>query len=582
MRKQRGAPQKGSDPASQRLRSATSPCGGEREALVDSCHRWPNLSDFGAFLTKVANAEEPPTELLTKILALVPSAQEGALLCVGRDEGHTIVATTEGFSADVILPPIGPLINSLPRQSLLYRSGELLDLHGHRQSDAYQAMIQGLLGQRCADGALLYIPFLRQGTLLGALLLRHPDAPHAFTLEDMQLLEFLAGQTGLALENMYLRKAVSGGRRELKTLFDVVDVDGIEEQLYVHDLDYNLLIANISKLRSHQLTAEQITGQKCYQAFYHRDGPCPGCPARETFKTKKSAAVELSFPESDKIFKTYTYPLTGKEGNLLGVVHYMRDVTDQKRQEQENERLERLAALGELSAVIAHEIRNPLSGVGISAQALSRALHPGDFHESNLKNILKGIRKVDDVIKGLLDFANPKEPILTLISVNRVIEEALFFSAPQAQEGQIVIEKHLARHLPPVLLDPEQIKRVFINIILNALQAMRPGGVLRLRTSKKPPGQVVVRISDTGTGIPPAYLKRIFDPFFTTKSQGAGLGLSISRTILEKHHATISCESQEGKGTTFTIVFPSPPEGWYASATDWVAGPDVEGEPEAL
>jgi len=527
-----------------------------QEKPADQPLHWPNLSDFGAFLTKVANAEEPPTELLTKILALVPSAQEGALLCVGQDEGHTIVATTEGFSADVTLPPIGPLINSLPRQSLVYRSGELFDLHGNWQSDTYEAMIQGLLGQRCARGALLYIPFLRQGTLLGAVLLRHASEPDAFMLRDMQLLEFLAGQTGLALENMYLRTAMLEGRRKLKTLFDVVDVDGIEEQLYVHDLDYNLLIANTAKLRNHHLAPEQITGQKCYQAFHHRDIPCLGCPARETFKTKKSASVEVALPESDKIFKTYTYPLTGKAGNLLGVVHYMRDVTEQKELERDNERMGRLAALGELSAVIAHEIRNPLSGVGISAQALSRALQPGDFHESNLQNILKGIRKVDGVIKGLLDFANPKEPILTSTSVNKVIEEALFLSAPQAQEGRIVIQKNLAKNLPPVLLDPDQIKRVFINIILNALQAMRPGGVLWIRTTKKAHKQVIVRISDSGAGIAPHLVPRIFDPFFTTKSQGAGLGLSISRAILEKHRATISCTSQERKGTTFTIVFP--------------------------
>src|SRR5687768_7903872 len=230
----------------------------------DPGYQWPNLSAFGTFLSKVADTQEPPAEVLTKILSLVPSAQEGALLCVGQDEGHTIVATTEGFLADVVLPPIGPLINSLPRQSLLYRSGELLDLQGNQQNDPYDAMIQGLLGERWAHGALLYIPFLRQGTLLGAVLLRHPHEPDAFTLGDMQLLEFLAGQTGLALENMYLRKAISDGRRKFKTLFDVVDVDGIEEQLYVHDLDYNLLIANTSKLRSHHLTPEQIAGQRCY------------------------------------------------------------------------------------------------------------------------------------------------------------------------------------------------------------------------------------------------------------------------------------------------------------------------------
>ena len=522
---------------------------------------WPNLFAFGTFLSKVADTKEPPAELLTKILSLMPSAQEGALLCVGQDEGHTIVATTEGFLADVVLPPIGPLINSLPRQNLLYRSGKLLDLHGNLQSDPYDSMIQGLLGERWAEGALLYIPFLRQGTLFGALLLRHPHAPDAFTLGDMQLLEFLAGQTGLSLANMYLRKAISEGRRKFKTLFDVVDVDGIEEQLYVHDLDYNLIIANTSKLRSHHLTAEETAGQKCYQAFYRRDTPCPGCPARETFKTKKSAAVESNLAESEKIFKSYTYPLTGKAGNLIGIVHYLRDVTEQKHLEHENERMSRLAALGELSAVIAHEIRNPLSGVGISAQALSRALHPGDFHESNLKNILKGIRKVDDVIKGLLDFANPKEPVLTPVSVNNVLEEALFFSAPQAQESQITIEKNLGKTLPLVLLDQEQIKRVFINIILNALQAMQPGGVLRLRTARRPGGRVIVRLTDTGAGIAPAILHRIFDPFFTTKSQGAGLGLSISRSILEKHHATISCDSQEGKGTTFTLLFRGRPDG---------------------
>ena len=559
MQKRGNASQPGLDAASsQRISSIQVPPTGDVTRPPSNDH-WPNLSAFGTFLAKVADTEEPPAELLTKILSLVPRAQEGALLCVGQDEGHTIVATTEGFLADVVLPPIGPLINSLPRQSLLYRSGELLDLQGNLQSEPYDSMIQGLLGEHWAQGALLYIPFLRQGTLLGALLLRHPHAPDALTLGDMQLLEFLTGQTGLALENMYLRKAVSDGRRKFKTLFDVVDVDGIEEQLYVHDLDYNLIIANTSKLRSHHLTAEQIAGQKCYQAFHRRDTPCIGCPARETFKTKKSAAVELSVAESEKIFKSYTYPLTGKEGNLLGVVHYMRDVTEQKHLEQENERMSRLAALGELSAVIAHEIRNPLSGVGISAQALSRALHPGDFHESNLMNILKGIRKVDDVIKGLLDFASPKEPVLTLVSVNAVLEEALFISAPQAQESQITIEKNLGKALPLVLLDQEQIKRVFINILLNAFQAMHPSGVLRIRTARSPGDRVMVRIKDSGAGIPPAVLKRIFDPFFTTKSQGAGLGLSISRTILEKHHATITCDSQEGKGTTFTILFRARP-----------------------
>jgi signal transduction histidine kinase len=100
-----------------------------------------------------------------------------------------------------------------------------------------------------------------------------------------------------------------------------------------------------------------------------------------------------------------------------------------------------------------------------------------------------------------------------------------------------------------------------MNIILNALQAMQPGGILRIRTARSAGGRAMVRIMDTGVGIPAVIMKRIFDPFFTTKSQGAGLGLSISRTILEKHRATITCDSQEGKGTAFTILFPGQPDG---------------------
>jgi hypothetical protein len=139
------------------------------------------------------------------------------------EKDHRLAA---GIRLEVPVPEVLPL-----HPYHFEGTGKLLDLQGNRQNDPYDAMIQGLLGERWAHGALLYIPFLRQGTLLGALLLRHPHEPDAFTLRDMQLLEFLAGQTGLALENMYLRKAISDGRRKFKTLFDVVDVDGIEEQL---------------------------------------------------------------------------------------------------------------------------------------------------------------------------------------------------------------------------------------------------------------------------------------------------------------------------------------------------------------
>jgi two-component system NtrC family sensor kinase len=163
-----------------------------------------------------------------------------------------------------------------------------------------------------------------------------------------------------------------------------------------------------------------------------------------------------------------------------------------------------------------------------------------------------------EIVKRLLDFAKQTKPQKRLASINGLIETIVLLVRNQASFRNVTIEKHLEAGIPDVLVDPDQIQQVFVNIILNAAEAMTKGGRLTIRSWVPPDGQsVLVSIADTGPGIPESVRERIFDPFFTTKEHGTGLGLSISYGIVEQHGGTVSVDSALGKGSTFTIQLPA-------------------------
>ena len=220
---------------------------------------------------------------------------------------------------------------------------------------------------------------------------------------------------------------------------------------------------------------------------------------------------------------------------------------------------ERLAHIGQLAAGVAHEINNPLQGiVTYSHLLLERATTENGTRES-LQKIVKQVNRCRDIIRGLLDFSRQRKPDKRLSSINRVLEECVALVDNQALFHNIRIVKHLGRDLPPVLMDPSQIQQVFMNMIINAAEAMNGGGQLALTTRFVPADPAVeVEFTDTGHGINQEELDRIFDPFFTTKEvgHGTGLGLAISYGIVQEHKGTITVESQVGQGATFTIRLP--------------------------
>ena len=220
---------------------------------------------------------------------------------------------------------------------------------------------------------------------------------------------------------------------------------------------------------------------------------------------------------------------------------------------------ERLAHIGQLAAGVAHEINNPLQGIiTYSHLLLERAPAENGARES-LQKIVKQANRCRDIIRGLLDFSRQRKPDKRLSNVNRVLEECIALVDHQALFHNIQIVKHLSQDLPKVLMDPSQIQQIFMNMIINAAEAMNGAGRLTLATRYVPTDKSVeVDFTDSGHGIREEDLDRIFDPFFTTKEvgHGTGLGLAISYGIVKEHKGTISVESQVSQGTTFIVCLP--------------------------
>jgi len=219
---------------------------------------------------------------------------------------------------------------------------------------------------------------------------------------------------------------------------------------------------------------------------------------------------------------------------------------------------ERLAVVGQLAAGVAHELNNPLQGIVTYAHLLLERAGEGPSRDG-LQKIVVQADRCREIIRSLLDFSRPRKPQVRPADINAILRECLALVERQAMFHNIEIRSDFAPDLPPAAADPTQVQQVFMNLIINAAEAMEGGGRLSLATRFDPAERAVeAAVTDTGHGIAPGDMDRIFDPFFTTKGvgHGTGLGLSISYGIVKEHHGTITVDSEVGRGSTFTVRFP--------------------------
>jgi PAS domain S-box-containing protein len=384
----------------------------------------------------------------------------------------------------------------------------------------------------------------------------------------------IVGYQGINLD-ITERKRIEDELREANEFFmNLIEssVDGI----IAADMKGNIFIFNKGAEALTGYTAEEVVGKIHITKIY------PEGVAKEIMKKLRSPeyggvgkftpsqlnVVDKSGEEIPiQLSAALIYDGAGKEVASVGIFTDLRPRLKMEKKLQETHvqlvSSEKMASLGKLAAGIAHEINNPLGGILIYSSLMMEDLSEGDSKRQDLARIVQEASRCKEIVKSLLEFARQTEPRMEPTDVNRAITDDLFFLENQALFHNIRIIKKLDPLLPFVRGNAGQLKQVFMNIVVNAAEAIHGSGTLTITTSKSQErNTVLIEFTDTGEGIPEENLTRIFDPFFTTKDvgRGTGLGLATSYGIVEGHGGKIGVKSQVGEGTTFTIELPVYPE----------------------
>jgi signal transduction histidine kinase len=284
---------------------------------------------------------------------------------------------------------------------------------------------------------------------------------------------------------------------------------------------------------------------------------CAECQVSGSHEDRNIQTVIMTdmFGKKGRHFQVTTAPVRDDLGEISGYIRLIHDVTEIRRMEEQLSNSEKLASVGRLAAGIAHEIGNPLTSIFSFVQILQE-IEEDEFKKDSLKTICFHVNRISETLKQLSGFSKmpvgePKE-----CQINDIIETSINLIQYDKRAKDVVITKDLAPELPFVMVDGNQLSQVFVNLILNAIDAMPEGGRLTVSSALRG-DEIRIKFRDTGIGIPAEELSRIFDPFYTTKEKGTGLGLSVSYTMVRKMNGTITVESEVGQGTTFIIRLPA-------------------------
>jgi PAS domain S-box-containing protein len=336
-------------------------------------------------------------------------------------------------------------------------------------------------------------------------------------------------------------------------------LNSLNEIVIFQDLKHRVMWANKTAAKSVGLSPKQLVGRYCHKVWGGSNKSCPGCPLEKVLETGQPQAGEITSPDG-KIWSIRGYPVRDANGDIASLVEMALDITEQKNMQEKLIITDRLASIGELSAGIAHEINNPLTGViGFSNLLSDRDDLPDDIRE-DLEVINKEAKRTAEVVTNLLTFAREHKAQRALTDTNKVIQGVLDLRAYEQKGDNIGVKTSLASDLPEINADTFRLQQVFLNIVINAEYFMKEahnGGTLTI-TTEKVGDKIRVSFADDGPGIAKKALGHLFDPFFTTKEvgKGTGLGLSICHGIIAEHGGRIYAESELGKGTTFTTELP--------------------------
>jgi two-component system NtrC family sensor kinase len=416
------------------------------------------------------------------------------------------------------------------------------------------------------NGGIHYLQDLNlRGRRMGLIGLGQLRRDQHFSTEDLDLLGALAGYAAIALENANLYRSIESKAVELERLKIYTEniIESINVAVLALDLNGKITSCNRAFEELYHVRREQIAGSPVESLL-------AGDVVESIQKVAGTKGWELR--STSNIFKLYVenragdrlivnlsvIPLLDSTDLNSGCLIVMDDITAKVNLEDQLMQAERLSSIGLLAAGIAHEVNTPITGISSYTQMLLKETPETDKRKPILEKIEKQTFRAAEIVNGLLNFACMNGSEFKDLDVNQLIQESLSLLDHQLRRSNIRLEASLDRSLPPIYGNAGRLQQVFINLFLNARDAMPTGGQLKVQTSMND-SMVIVDIDDTGVGISEEDIKRIYDPFFTTKGtgKGTGLGLAVSYGIIQDHGGRIFVDSAPGKGAHFRLKLPT-------------------------
>ena len=404
--------------------------------------------------------------------------------------------------------------------------------------------------------SLMAIPLIVQDEVVGVLNVCS-YSPNLYTEDNVRVLSIIASQGAAIYKELEALTALTSYTDNI--------LSSIAAGVVTLDSDGVVLTWNAAAERIVRLRASRVEGLHYDRVLGHLkivDGDRESLrraieSVSRTGVTYQGYKLIFRSDKRDEVYMNLSISqLLNSSGEQLGLVLIFEDVTREIKMENEFRRMGELAAIGQLAASIAHELRNPLSSIKGAAQFLQKEYENEGAIVEFLGIIIDEVNGLNKLTTEFLDFARPMQLELKPTSVNTVVDKTLQLMSVHITDNNVVVKENLDESVPDVQADMDQLEQVLRNIIINALQAMPGGGVLTLETGRAPGGGAYMSVTDTGIGIPKEKLDRIFLPFVTTKTKGTGLGLSVVQKIVENHGGKIELTSEVDKGSTFKIVLP--------------------------
>jgi hypothetical protein len=389
------------------------------------------------------------------------------------------------------------------------------------------------------------------------------DGGEPLNSEDLALLAGVAGQVATALENGRLYSELRVKADELNRLREFSEniIASLNDGLVVVGLDGRILRWNPSIELLCGVPRSQAVGRRLEDVFggMFLDALRAAMESEAGEGTLNRTPLDSRHPEPRSLLvNAAVAPLRTPDGKVAGTIVIVEDTTARVKLEEQLQISEKMASIGLLAAGVAHEVNTPLTGISSYTQMLLEQAEVDDPRTPLLQKIERQTFRAAKIVNGLLNLARPAQTEFGPVDVNAVINDVIALLEHQLRGARIQVRRELSPTPPVVLGIEHKLQQVFLNLLLNARDAMPSGGWLSV-SSRVEDGRVVVEVGDTGAGIAQEHLSRIYDPFFTTKpiGQGTGLGLAITYGIVQEHHGTITCRSSAGQGTTFVIDLPA-------------------------